>query len=63
MPDLLLILPLVAAVLLVADLLLAGGAMTLAGMSATMTAVGHPLGAGALVVLAIVLALVLGERW
>ena len=62
MPDLLPILLLVAAILLVADLLLAGGAMTVTGMSAMTTVVAHPLGAGALVVLLIVLALVLGGQ-
>lgn len=62
MPDLLLILLLVAAILLVADLLLAGGAMTMAGMSAMTSVVAHPLAAGALVVLAIVLVLVLGGQ-
>jgi len=62
MPDLLLILLLVAAILLVADLLLAGGAMTMTGMSAMASMVGHPLTAGALVVLVIVLALVLGGQ-
>jgi len=52
----------VAAILLVADLLLAGGAMTMTGMSAMATMVAHPLAAGALVVLIIVLALVLGGQ-
>lgn len=59
MPDLLLILVLVAAILLVADLFLAGGAMTMAGMSAMTTVIAHPLAAGALVVLVIALVLVL----
>lgn len=62
MPDLLLILLLGAAILLVADLLLAGGAMTMTGMSAMAGAVAHPLAAGALVVLVIVLFLVLGGQ-
>ena len=62
MPDLVLTLLLVAAILLVADLLLAGGAMTMAGMSAMAGAVAHPLAAGALVVLIIVLFLVLGGQ-
>jgi len=62
MPDLLLSLLLVAAILLVADLLLAGGAMTMTGMSAMATMVAHPLTAGALVVLIIVFALVLGGQ-
>jgi hypothetical protein len=62
MPDLLLSLLLGAAILLVADLLLAGGAMTMTGMSAMAGAVAHPLAAGALVVLVIVLFLVLGGQ-
>lgn len=62
MPDLLLTLLLGAAILLVADLLLAGGAMTMTGMSAMAGAVAHPLAAGALVVLVIVLFLVLGGQ-
>ena len=62
MPDLLPTLLLVAAILLVADLLLAGGAMTVAGMSAMAGAVAHPLAAGALVVLVVVLFLVLGGQ-
>ena len=62
MPDLLLILLLVAAILLVADLMLAGGAMTMMGMSAMAGMVAHPLAAGALVVLILVLALVLGGQ-
>lgn len=60
MPDLLVILLLVAAILVLADLLLAGGAMTMAGMSAMTGAVAHPLTAGALIVLVIALVLVLG---
>lgn len=62
MPDLLLTLLLVAAILLVADLFLAGGAMTMTGMSAMVGAMAHPLIAGALVVLVIVLFLVLGGQ-
>ena len=62
MPDLILILVLVAAIFLLADLFLAGGAMTMTGMSAMTTVVAHPLAAGALVVLVIVLALVLGGQ-
>jgi hypothetical protein len=62
MPDLLPTLLLIAAILLVADLLLAGGAMTMTGMSALAGAVAHPLAAGALVVLIIVLFLVLGGQ-
>lgn len=60
MPDVFPILLLVAAILLVADLLLAGGAMTMTGMSAMAGAVAHPLAAGALVVLIVVLVLTLG---
>jgi len=60
MPDLLVSLLLVAAILLVADLLFAGGAMTMTGMSAMASAVAHPLAAGALVVLVVVLVLALG---
>lgn len=62
MPDFLLTLLLVAAILLVADLLLAGGAMTMTGMSAMAGAVAHPLAAGALIVLAIALFVVLGGQ-
>lgn len=46
MPDLLLTLLLVAAILLIADLLLAGGAMTMTRMSAMAGAGAHPLAAG-----------------
>ena len=56
------ILLLVVAILLVADLLLAGGAMTMTGMSAMAGVVAHPLAAGAFVVLVIVLFLVLGGQ-
>ena len=62
MPDLLLTLLVVTAILLVADLLLAGGAMTMTGMSAMAGVVAHPLAAGALVALVILLFLVLGGR-
>lgn len=62
MPDLLLILLLVAAILVLADLLLAGGAMTMTGTSAMVGAFAHPLSAGAVVVLIIALALVLGGQ-
>ena len=63
MPDVLLILLLVVAILLVADFMLAGGAMTMTGMSAMAGAVAHPLVAGALVVLVVALALVLGAHF
>lgn len=46
MPDLLPILRLVAAVPLVADLLIAGDAMAMAGMSAMASAIIRPLTAG-----------------
>lgn len=62
MPDLILILLLAAAILLVADLVFAGGAMTMTGMSTMVGAVAHPLAAGALVVLIIVLVMVLGGQ-
>lgn len=62
MPDLLLILVVAAAILLVADLVLAGGAMTMTGISAMTTVVAHPLAAGALVILVLVLVLVLGGQ-
>lgn len=53
---------LVAAILLVADLLLAGGAMTMTGVSAMAGAFAHPLAAGAIIVLVVALALVLGGQ-
>lgn len=62
MPDLILILLVVAAILLVADLVVAEGAMTMAGMSAVTSVVAHPLTAGPSVVLVIVLVLVLGGQ-
>ena len=62
MPDLLPTLLLVGAILLVADVVLAGGAMTMTGMSAMAGTVAHPLAAGALVVLVVVLFLVLGGQ-
>jgi hypothetical protein len=62
MPDLLLMLLLGAAILLVADLLLAGGAMTMTGMTAMAGTVAHPLAAGALLVLLIALFVVLGGQ-
>lgn len=62
MPDQLLALLIIAAILLIADLLLAGGAMTMTGVSAMAGAVAHPLAAGALIVLVIVLFLVLGGQ-
>ena len=47
MPDVLLRLLLIAAILLVADLVLGGGAMTMTGMSAMAGAFAHPLAAAA----------------
>jgi len=58
--DLLVTLLVVAAILVLADLLLAGGAMTMTGMSTMVGAVAHPLVAGALVVLVVGLVLLLG---
>lgn len=60
MPDLLVSLLIIAAILLVADLLLAGGAMTMTSVVGMMGLVSHPLAAGALVVLVVVLILFLG---
>lgn len=62
MPDLILILLLVAAILLVADLVFAGGAMTMTGMSAMVGAFAHPMSAGAFIVLIVVLVMVLGGQ-
>ena len=60
MPDPVLTLLLIAAILLVADLLLAAGAMTMMGMSTVAGAVAHPLAAGALAVLVVILVLTFG---
>ncbi len=60
MPDTVVTLLLLAAILFVADVLLAGGAMTMTGMSAMAGTVAHPLVAGALVLLIVVLVLTLG---
>jgi len=46
--------------LLLADLLLAGGGITMTGMSAMAGAVAYPLVAGSIIVLIIVLMIVLG---
>lgn len=62
MPDLILILLLVVAILLIADLVLAGGAMTMTGMSTVVGTVAHPLAAGALIVLAVILVIALGGQ-
>ena len=60
MPDSVFTVLLVAAVLLVADVVLAGGAMTMSAVSAMTGAVAHPLAAGALVLLVVALVLTLG---
>ena len=60
MPDVLLTLLIIAAILVLADLLLVDGAMTMTGMSAMGGAVAHPLAPGALVVLPAVLVLLAG---
>jgi hypothetical protein len=61
MPDSVPTLLLVGAILLVADLVLAGGAITMTGMSAMVGTVVHPLAAGALIVLVIVLVVLGGQ--
>jgi hypothetical protein len=61
MPDLLLTLLMGVAILLVADLLLSVGAMAMVGVSAMAGPVAHPFAAAAFVVLAVVIALVIGE--
>ncbi len=61
MPDSVPTLLLVGAILLVADLVLAGGAITMTGMSAMVGTVAHPLAAGALIVLVIVLVVLGGQ--
>ncbi len=60
MPDPLAALLLIAAILVVADQLLAGGAMTMTGMSMVVSTVAHPLAAGVLIVLMVVLLLHFG---
>ena len=60
MPDSVFTVLLVAAVLLVADVVLAGGAMTMSALSAMTGAVAHPLAAGALVLFVVALVLTLG---
>lgn len=62
MPDLVLALLIVVVILLLADLVLAGGAMTMTGMSAMVGTLAHPLAAGALIALVIVLVMVLGGQ-
>ena len=61
MPDLVVTLLVVIAVLLVADLLLAGGAMTMTGMSGFMGLVAHPTTAVALFLLIAILIVALGR--
>jgi hypothetical protein len=60
MPDLLVTLLTIAAILLVADVLLAGGAMTMMGVGGVIGIFSHPLTAAALVVLVVALVLLLG---
>lgn len=60
MPDLLVTLLTIAAILLVADVLLAGGAMTMTGVGGVIGIFSHPLTAAALVVLVVALVLLLG---
>lgn len=60
MSDVLTTVLVILAVLLVADLVFAGGAMTVGGMGAMMGAVAHPLVAGTLIVLVIVALLLVG---
>lgn len=62
MPDLLLTVLVVVTILLVADLLFAGGAMAMTGMGAVRGAVSHPLVAGALVLLVVALILLPRRR-
>ncbi len=62
MPDLLTSLVVVAVIFLLADLLLVGGTMTMTGMSAMVGVIAHPLAAGALIALVIVLGLLVGGR-
>lgn len=49
----------VAAILIAVDLLLAGGTMTMTGMSAVVGVAAHPLVGGAIVLLVVVAILVL----
>ena len=60
MPDLIVTLLLIAAIVLLADMLLAGGAMTMMGATAAIGMVAHPIVAGALAVMVVVLILFLG---
>ena len=62
MPDLLLTLLLIGAILVLADLVLAGGAMTMTGMSAMTAVIAHPLVVGAAVILVILFVFVLGGK-
>ncbi|MFP5343938.1 MAG: hypothetical protein ACLGIJ_13620 [Candidatus Limnocylindria bacterium] len=61
MADPLLTLLAVAAILIAVDVLLAGGMMTMTGMSAVAGIVAHPLAGGAIVLLVIVAILVLAS--
>lgn len=60
MPDFLSTVLIIAVVVLVADLVLAGGSMTMTGMSGVVGVMAHPLVAGALVAIVIILFILLG---
>ncbi len=62
MPDLVSTLLILAVILLLADLVLAGGAMVMTGMSGMVGAFAHPLAAGALIAAVIVVAIIAGGR-
>lgn len=61
MPDLVVTLLVIIAVLLLADLLLAGGAMTMTGMSGFMGLVAHPIATVTLLLLVAIVIVVLGR--
>lgn len=60
MSDVLVTLIVLAAILLLADVLLMGGGMTMTAMSGMAGAFAHPLVAGALVVLVVILVMIMG---
>lgn len=60
MPDWVMTLLVVAAILLVLDLLFMGGGMTMTAMSGMAGGLAHPLVAGAVVALVVILVLILG---
>jgi hypothetical protein len=60
MSDVLVTLIVLAAILLLADVLLMGGGMTMTAMSGMAGAFAHPLVAGALVVLVVILVMNMG---